>query len=213
MKSINPILLFAMLTIIAMSCKQTDDMPPVITLNGSDSVNHILNTVYNDAGATATDEFEGNVSTKIFIDNTVNENLVGEYVITYSVIDEAGNEAAPAHRWVFVYNTAWKFIGDYSLTENQVYPEPVQCDYEISIYTDSILNNRIIFTNLNCDFGQHVYADLDDTLIIMPFQEISDTISKFQIQGSGYTTDSTIFLDYTKTDTISSLWEADFEKQ
>lgn len=213
MKSINPILLITMLTITILSCKQTDDLPPIITLSGSDTVNHILNAVYNDAGATATDEFEGNVSSKIFIDNTVNENLVGEYVVTYTVVDEAGNEAAPAHRWVFVYNTAWKFIGDYTLTENQVYPDPAQCDYEIFIYTDSIVNNRIVFTSLNCDFGQQVYADINDTLIIMPFQEIADTISGFQIQGSGFTTDTTIFLDYTKTDTITSLWEAYIEKQ
>lgn len=195
-----------------MACQKTDELPPIITLSGSDTVFHILNTTYNDAGATATDEFEGNVSTKIYIDNPVDVDLAGEYVISYNVVDEAGNEAATSHRWVFVYNTAYDFIHGYNVTENRLYPEPFDTTYLISIITDTLVNNRILMSSLINNFGQVIYADISDTTIVVPFQEIADSLSAFTIQGSGYVTDSTILLDYKKTDTILSLWEAYLEK-
>jgi hypothetical protein len=209
LKFVIPILF---LLLVVLACKKTDEQPPVITLKGNDSIGHILNTTYNDPGASATDEFEGNVSTKIYVDNTVNENLVGEYVITYTVVDEAGNEAAPAHRWVFVYNTAYKYESNYSVIDENIYPETQECNYNIYINTDTLVNKRILFNSFNCDFGQSVYGDIDDSEIVIPFQEIADSITSFTIQGSGYITDSTIILDYKKTDTLTSLWKAYLKK-
>ena len=83
---------------------------------------HILNSVYNDAGATATDETDGNISSNIYIDNQVNEDKIGEYPVTYRVVDQAGNEANPITRWVSVYNEGYIYSGNYSLQETRVYP-------------------------------------------------------------------------------------------
>ncbi len=103
MKIYYPVLLF-ICTVILFACQKNDDVPPILTLNGQDSLSTILNSVYNDAGATATDETDGNISSNIYIDNQVNEDKIGEYTVTYHVVDQAGNEANPITRWVSVYN-------------------------------------------------------------------------------------------------------------
>ncbi len=93
--------------IIVVSCNKTDDTPPIIFMNGADTLFHVLNQPYDDEGATATDETDGNITYNIYVDNPVNVDKVGWYTVTYKVIDEAGNEAAPATRDVFVYNEAY----------------------------------------------------------------------------------------------------------
>ncbi len=105
------------------SCNEADDVGPIITMNGSDSVRHVLNTIYIDQGATATDETDGNVTDNIYVDNLVNENLVGVYTVTYKVIDEAGNEAKEAVRRVYVYNEGEIYNGYYTLTEIKTFPD------------------------------------------------------------------------------------------
>lgn len=76
---------------------------PVITLNGSAIVNLNVGDVYNELGATATDNVDGNISANIVIGgDTVDTNAVGTYVITYNVSDAAGNAAAQVIRTVNV---------------------------------------------------------------------------------------------------------------
>ncbi len=46
---------------------------------------------YEEAGATAIDDIDGNLNDSIVITGTVNTAVVGSYAITYSVDDRAGN--------------------------------------------------------------------------------------------------------------------------
>jgi len=79
------------------------DTPPVITLLGSSPVNIQTGTAYTDAGATATDAEDGDISANILVGgDTVNTAVVGTYVITYNVTDSAGNPAAQVSRTVNV---------------------------------------------------------------------------------------------------------------
>ena len=73
--------------------------PPVITLTGSNPVTITVNDKYTDAGATCIDDPDGAITPTS--NSTVNANLVGSYVVTYSCSDEAGNEAQ-ASRTVIV---------------------------------------------------------------------------------------------------------------
>ena len=41
---------------VAFSCRKVDDTPPIINMNPPDSIYHVLNELYADPGATATDE-------------------------------------------------------------------------------------------------------------------------------------------------------------
>lgn len=197
--------------LIAYSCKEKDDVPPVITMNPPDTLNHILNEPYVDKGATAQDETEGNISSEIYVENTVDENKLGTYTVTYKVVDEAGNEAEPAVRIVNVINLGWVYMGYYSVTESQVYPDNDTCQYEIVVGADSTVNYRILFPDFVCNFGQEVYADVSDSIIVVPFQIIEDSLSAITLQGMGTINDSIISIEYTrKTDTLTSLWRAEF---
>ncbi|MCD4730747.1 MAG: DUF5011 domain-containing protein [Bacteroidales bacterium] len=200
-----------LLIIVVISCNKTDDTPPIIFMNGADTLVNVLNHPYTDEGATATDETDGNITNTIYTENLVDENKVGWYTVTYKVIDEAGNEAAPVTRAVFVYNEAYIYEDDYQLTEIQQYPNPTTCNYDIFTRIDSTVNYRIVFENFACDFGQPLYADVYDSLLLIPFQIISDSLSSLGIQGSGSISDTLMQLDYTlKNDSIMSLWEAEF---
>lgn len=79
-----------------------DVTKPVITLLGSNPVNIDLGTSYTDAGATATDDIDGDITSRIVTVNPVNVNVAGTYTVTYNVSDVAGNAATEVTRTVNV---------------------------------------------------------------------------------------------------------------
>ena len=79
-----------------------DDIKPVITLIGSSEVNITIGTEYNDRGAIANDNVDGNLTNSIVIVNPVNINIVGEYTISYNVQDTSNNRAIQVERIVNV---------------------------------------------------------------------------------------------------------------
>ena len=79
-----------------------DNVPPVITINGSNPATVELGATYSDQGATAQDAFHG--STPVTTSGSVNTNAVGSYEITYTATDLDGNTAT-ASRTVNVVDT------------------------------------------------------------------------------------------------------------
>jgi len=79
-----------------------DTTKPVITRIGSSPVNINVGDTYNDQGATATDNIDGNITANIVTVNPVNENVAGTYIVTYNVSDAAGNAADEVTRTVNV---------------------------------------------------------------------------------------------------------------
>jgi len=67
-----------------------DTTAPVITINGSD-VSLVTGMSYTDAGATAVDNVDGEVT--VVTTGTVDTATAGVYTITYSAVDAAGNSA------------------------------------------------------------------------------------------------------------------------
>lgn len=213
-KNINQIVFIIVGLFIAISlesCNTKDDMAPVITLLGSQSFGIPLNEEYIDAGATALDETDGDITENIFVENTIDVDLLGWYTVTYNVVDKGGNSALPVTRDIRVINLRYVNVGNYLATEVQVYPEQDTCSYGTSFITDSTLNNRMVFTNFACEEGLNVYADLSGTLLLVPFQTIQDSARIVSFQGSGYIIDSLINLEYRRiTDTLTTFWEATF---
>lgn len=70
-----------------------DRIEPVITLNGEKHIIINKNESFQDPGATALDNFDGDISAHITKSSNLNESKHGEYTITYSVEDKAGNQA------------------------------------------------------------------------------------------------------------------------
>lgn len=80
----------------------TDTTPPTITLTGNAVVNTLLGEPYSDAGATAVDDTDGDITANITTTNTVNVNTVGTYTVYYDVTDAAGNVGTTVTRTVNV---------------------------------------------------------------------------------------------------------------
>ena len=102
-----------------------DTTPPVLTLNGENTLTLRQGSVYTELGAMAMDERDGNVS--VVIVGSVETAIVGTYTITYSAEDKAGNKASIT-RTITVIDVTPPLItlnGESSITleQNAVYNE------------------------------------------------------------------------------------------
>lgn len=81
-----------------------DATKPVITLVGKDTVRIEQCTVYSDAGATAFDNLNGNITADIKVTSTPKfDNMSpGTYIFRYNVQDGAGNQADEKRRVVII---------------------------------------------------------------------------------------------------------------
>lgn len=76
---------------------------PTITLNGDTVVEVTQGDSYTDAGATANDSQDGDITSSIVVGgDTVDTSTVGSYIITYNVSDSQGNAAPEVTRTVNV---------------------------------------------------------------------------------------------------------------
>ena len=83
-----------------------DQTPPVITLEGNESMVHGVFLDFLDPGATAIDGVDGNITHLIETTNEMNLLEPGTYQIYYNVSDSAGNDAVTVVRQVVVTNQA-----------------------------------------------------------------------------------------------------------
>lgn len=99
-----------------------DTTVPVIRLNGNPTVEVEAATVYNDAGATATDTLDGTVAVQV--SNPVNlfpTSTPALFSVVYTATDAASNAATPLTRTVRVVDTkppTLTLSGDASVTVN-----------------------------------------------------------------------------------------------
>ncbi len=106
-----------------------DSTPPVITLTGNNPQIIEVGQPYAELGATATDNFDGNVTNSVIVNNsTININQLGDYSVTYDVTDAAGNPAVQVTRTVQVADTTSPVItlaeGSLILAVGDIYIEP-----------------------------------------------------------------------------------------
>ena len=79
-----------------------DTTRPVITLLGDATVQVTEGSTYTDAGATALDNVDGNITSDIVTTNPVDESVIGQYIVRYNVADAAENDAIEVTRTVNV---------------------------------------------------------------------------------------------------------------
>ena len=107
-----------------------DTSVPVITLLGDNPVSIEVGATYTDAGATASDNYDGDITSSIATVNNVNLNTVGTYTVTYNVSDANNNDATEVTRTVNIESNL-------SVDENiksifKVYPNPTKNSWKIS---------------------------------------------------------------------------------
>lgn len=77
---------------------EVDGIAPVLTLNGDNPFVLQALTAYTELGFTAIDGVEGDLTSKVVVSGTVNVNTPGEYILTYTVTDTAGNVTTATRR-------------------------------------------------------------------------------------------------------------------
>lgn len=108
-----------------------DTLAPVITIKGKQYDTVLVNSTYVDSGATATDNFDGNITSKINKTGTVNTAAAGNYTLTYTVADNWGNVAS-ANRYVNVKTNVSVREQELSNAAIKIYPSPANDEITIS---------------------------------------------------------------------------------
>ncbi len=134
----------------------TDTIPPVITILGGNPMNLKVGYTYNEPGATALDDVDGNITSDIAITGSVNTSTVGTYIIRYNVSDREGNAADQKSRTVNVTsgNDVTKpvitltGVNPYTMYIGDTYSEPgfsandnVDGDITAKVQTTNNINN------------------------------------------------------------------------
>lgn len=82
--------------------KSADTTPPQLNLIGDAQITLLQNQTYQDQGATAQDDTDGNISNKIVISGKVDTAVTGNYQLKYNVTDNAGNSAPELTRSISI---------------------------------------------------------------------------------------------------------------
>ena len=80
----------------------TDQTKPVITLLGASPANLAVGQAFTDAGATALDNVDGDITANIIVTGSVDSNTIGTYELRYNVSDSNTNTALEVVRTVVV---------------------------------------------------------------------------------------------------------------
>ncbi|MDG1403601.1 immunoglobulin-like domain-containing protein, partial [Polaribacter sp.] len=107
-----------------------DTTIPVITITGDATVTIEVGSTYTDAGATALDNYDGDITDDIVTVNTVDTSTVGTYTVTYDVSDANNNDAVQVIRTVNVDSNL--SINDNIKNNLKIYPNPTKNSWKIS---------------------------------------------------------------------------------
>ncbi|WOC41108.1 FG-GAP-like repeat-containing protein [Polaribacter sp. HL-MS24] len=131
-----------------------DTTPPIITLTGFTIISSTLGTAYTDAGATAVDSIDGDITTNIVVGGDfVDVNTLGTYTITYNVADAATNAALEVIRTVNIIDDkiVTLDISEATIAENETFN--VIATLSAAASKDVILNlNSVGDAKYNSDF-------------------------------------------------------------
>jgi len=69
-----------------------DKKEPILELNGNNKITLFIGNQFKDPGYKANDEYDGELTDKVIVNNTVDFNKAGKYKITYEVEDSSNNK-------------------------------------------------------------------------------------------------------------------------
>lgn len=202
------------------SCKTEDAGAPMITVTGGANQSQSLPSIANNGTwtnptATAMDDEDGDISMSITVSGTVNPNTAGNYTLTYTVSDAAGNTATEVVT-VSIQNDA-AFLGNLSSTGTPTmatYAAYDSCQvtpasyFSPTVIVSSTVNNAFKITNFGA-FGPTIVinATLSGATINIPASQTLGPIESI-IAASGTVTSSispvSFGITYTWTDGTSN---------
>lgn len=190
--------------LVMSGCKKDDITAPEITLVGDATVDVDFKGTYTDGGATANDDRDGDLTTKVVVSNPVVTTSAETYTVTYNVSDEAGNAASEATRTVNVVIKGANMAGTYSVKDDvggtiATYPETITV-------SGADANKIIVAKFANYTNGQvnMTISGTNGTTVTIPNQTVScglpPNVASRQFSGSGTIAKDgkTMTLNYTE---------------
>ncbi|RPG58095.1 MAG: DUF5011 domain-containing protein, partial [Flavobacteriaceae bacterium TMED81] len=92
-------------TPVSRTVQVVDSTKPSINLFGDASMTISYQSSFVDPGATATDNYDNNITSSIQVTGSVNENILATYTLSYDVSDSSENDATTVTRQVTVADT------------------------------------------------------------------------------------------------------------
>lgn len=129
-----------------------DNIAPVVTLNGEDTVNVELGSTYEESGINAFDNFDTDLTE--ILTGHVNTNIVGTTVLTYTVTDDYDNSTTVTRTVIVQDTTAPTLTLEPGLDTIMVGDSWVQADVLIDEKTDT--SKTITGTVDNTVAGQYI---------------------------------------------------------
>jgi hypothetical protein len=124
-----------------------DSLAPTIVIIGDNPYQIELGSTWSDPGATANDDKDGNITSRIIVTGTINTNIVDEYSIVYKATDNAGNIGSATRK---VRVKANKLAATYRVVET--FSDNTTYEYMQTVAQSSSEWNKLIATNFG-DYG------------------------------------------------------------
>ena len=158
-----------------------DTTRPVITLLGINPVNVEVETPYVDAGATASDDLDGDITSKIVTVNPVDISVPGSYSVTYDVTDNSGNRADQVIRTVNVMDNTPPVPGDESSCEAVDEIAQSECQALVALYDSTagpgwLTNTGWLETDTPCSWFGVICGGGSVTQLILFNNQLSGAI-------------------------------------
>ena len=204
-KQIIQISLFALvISSLIVACKSdSDSTAPTITLNGRNPDSLAMLIAYVDLGATAMDDKDGTITSKIAVNaSDVDNKLPDSYIVTYSVSDAAGNSST-ATRDVVVYANPAGLARNYNVLDT-CGPPPAATPFAYSQSPIALNGTQIKFNKFADYIGNvNIVATINrNGTITLPYQTdngIGTSSENHTFVGTGHVTATGFYLEYTDT--------------
>ncbi len=199
------------------SCKTEDTTAPSITVTGGNAQSQNLPATagqgtWTNPTATATDDEDGDLTTSVTVTGTVDPNTAGNYTLTYTVSDAAGNTATE-QVVVSIVNAA-DFAGGAYTGDDTCQVSPV-LPYNSTWTASSTVNNRVAIGNFGA-FGQSVSVAATLTggnitfstpFVLIGQASVSSASGTYTASGNNVTANITYqWTDGSSTEVCSSVY-------
>ncbi len=153
------------------SCKKDDVSAPSITLYGDKTITLELHQPYTEAGATADDSKDGNLTSQIVTSGAPDVNNAGIYTINYSVSDKAGNSGENS-RTVIVKHSPSTIAGTYAVKDScgnssTSYVEivTVNGDAKLKVTRFANYDNAVVYFNISGETNSSIDVPEQTTIL------------------------------------------------